>query len=298
MICIIATFFWATTAVLIRYLTDSYQIPPLVLAFWRDLFLSLGLAILFALVKSKRLKLERRHWRFMIAYGFVLAIFNGLWTTSVVLNGAAISTVLAYGSAAYTAILGWRLFGESLNRFKMLAVTLSLLGCVFVSGAYDISMWRLNSAGLITGLISGFTFAAYNLMGKAATQRGINPWTTLVYVFGLAVPFLLFFNLLPLGLPEGMSSTNLLWLGEEWFGWAMLFMLAIGPTVVGYGLFLVSLTSLPASVANLIATLEPAITAILAYLFLGEVFTLPQWIGSVLIVSGVILIRFSEARNV
>ena len=71
--------------------------------------------------------------RFMLVYGLILSLFNSLWTISVAMNGAAVSTVLAYSSAGFTAVLGWRLFGERLGPVKILAVTLSLLGCVFVS---------------------------------------------------------------------------------------------------------------------------------------------------------------------
>jgi len=58
----------------------------------------------------------------------------------------------------------------------------------------------------------------------------------------------------------------------------------------------VSLTYLPASVANLIATLEPSMTAVLAYLFLRETFTTPQLIGSGLIIGGVIILRIGDSR--
>ena len=74
----------------------------------------------------------------------------------------------------------------------------------------------------------------------------------------------------------------------------MLALLAVGPTLGGYGLYTVSLTHLPAATANLIATLEPAMTAGLAFLFLGERLTLPQFLGGSLVLTGVLLLRLSE----
>jgi drug/metabolite transporter (DMT)-like permease len=73
-----------------------------------------------------------------------------------------------------------------------------------------------------------------------------------------------------------------------------LLLLAIGPTLVGYGLYNVSLTYLPSSVANLIVSLEPAFTAILAYFLLGERFTWVQVGGSLMILSGVVFLRIYE----
>jgi drug/metabolite transporter (DMT)-like permease len=257
----------------------------------------MALGLFFLFINRSRLNPGQRNVGFLIFYGFVLSIFNSLWTISVTLNGAAVSTVLAYSSAAITAVLGWRIYGERLGAVKALAVGLSLLGCVFVSGAYSPTAWQLNPLGIITGLLSGLAFAAYSLMGKAAAQRSIYPWTTLFYTFGFAAVFLLLYNLLP-GLVPGQSANDLFWLGSSVAGWLVLIALAVGPTIGGYGLYTVSLTYLPASVANVIATLEPAMTTILAYLLLGERLTLPQLVGSAMIIGGVIILRLNEGRAV
>lgn len=296
LICILGTLIWSFTAIFIRYLTVNYGLPPLVLAFWRDLFVFLILGGVMLLFAPSRLRLSRGQIGFLVFYGLVLSVFNSLWTFSVALNGAAVSTVLAYSSAAFTAVLGWRLFGERLGPVKIVAVSLSLLGCVFVSGAYSPAAWHLNTLGILTGLLSGVAFAAYSLLGKSSSQRQIYPWTALLYTFGFAAVFLLAYNLLPGVIPGGNDPANMLFLGNAWVGWAVLLALAAGPTIGGYGLYTVSLTYLPASVANLIATLEPAMTAGLAYVFLDERLSSPELLGSVFIISGVILLRFGEGR--
>jgi drug/metabolite transporter (DMT)-like permease len=298
LICLIATTLWSTTGVLIRYLTENYHLPSLVLAFWRDLFVALALGIVIGLVSPSRLQVERKNIRFFILYGFILAVFNSLWTVSVAINGAAVATVLAYGSAAFTALLGWQFMNERLSPVKITAVILSLAGCTLVSGAFDPAAWQVNPWGITIGLVSGLAFAVYSLMGKASSNRQIYPWSALLYSFAVAAGFLLLFNLAP----AVVSGTNplpaLSWLGRSAAGWGVLALLAVGPTVGGFGLYTVSLTYLPASVANLIATLEPAMTAILAYLFLGEQLTSPQLTGSGLILAGVILLRALEGRNI
>jgi drug/metabolite transporter (DMT)-like permease len=288
---------WSTTAIIIRYLTVNTAIPALVLAFWRDLFTAGLLALVFVILRPKLLVLGRQHLRFEFLYGLTLALFNSLWTISVVLNGAAVSTVLAYSSAAFTAFFGWWLFQERLGLRKIIAVVLSLVGCVFVSGAYDPGAWQLNSLGVITGLLSGLGMAGYGLMGKVSARREINPWTTLMYTFGFAALILLGFNLLGSRLPGGMASTDFFYLGSELVDWLVLMGLVI-PTIGGYGLYTVSLGYLPVSVANLIATLEPALTAVWAYLLLDERLTTPQIAGSLLIITGVLLLRVNSEEIV
>jgi drug/metabolite transporter (DMT)-like permease len=108
--------------------------PPLVLAFWRDGFVALTLLPVLGLLRPRQLQLKRQYQLYLIVYGLILAIFNSLWTLSVSLNGAAISTVLVYCSAGFTALLGWWLLKERLDWAKLLAVAISLGGCVLVSG--------------------------------------------------------------------------------------------------------------------------------------------------------------------
>ncbi len=285
--------FLSLTAIFIRYLNLNYQLPALILAFWREIFVALILLVGFALFKPANLKGAKAHWGYLLIYGFVLALFNALWTVSVTLNGAAVSTVLCYCSAAFTALLGWLILHEELTMHKILAVILSLAGCAFIVDAFNPAVWKINGLGIITGIVSGLFYAFYSLMGRSASQRGLNPWTTLFYTFMVAAIFMLVFNL-ALGdyLPGGAANpAEMLWLGKSWSGWGILFLLAAGPTLMGYGLYNVSLSHLPSSVANLIVTIEPAFTAITAYFILGERFSTNQILGSVLVMAGVVVIR-------
>ena len=286
----------STTGIFIRYLTQTYQLPALVLAFWRDLFVTFSLLIGLRMLKPTLLRVEGKHLGYLVWYGLVLAIFNSLWTLSVALNGAAVSTVLAYCSAGFTALLGWWLLKERLDWAKLLAVALCLAGCVLVSGALDPAAWRLHLLGILTGVLSGLLYAIYSLMGRSASQRGLNPWSTMLYTFGFAALFLLAFNLLGRGfLPGAITRTaDFLWLGQAWAGWGILFLLAVGPTLAGFGLYNVSLIDLPSSVANLVLTLEPALTSLIAYLLLGERLTWVQVGGSLLILGGVVFLRVYE----
>jgi drug/metabolite transporter (DMT)-like permease len=286
----------STTAIFIRFLTLNYHLPALVLAFWREVIVALTMLVALRLLKPALLRVERSHLRFLVLYGLALAIFNSLWTLSVSLNGAAVSTVLAYCSPGFTALLGWWLLKERLDWAKLLAVILCLGGCVFISGALDPAAWRINLMGIVTGILSGLFYAIYSLMGRSASQRGLNPWTTLVYTFGFAAVFLLAFNLFGQGIIPGAitRTADFVWLGNSWAGWGILLLLAMGPTLAGYGLYNVSLTLLPSSVANLIVSLEPAFTAAIAYFLLGERLTWVQVGGSLMILGGVVFMRIYE----
>ncbi|MCP4363223.1 MAG: DMT family transporter [Chloroflexi bacterium] len=298
-VALISSVLLSTTAVFIRYLTQTYQIEPLVLAFWRILFALLTLVLAMGLLKPALLHVPRAHLSYLSIYGLLLAVFNSLWTLSVARNGAAVATVLVYSSAAFTALLGWWLLNERLDRGKIIVIVLCLGGCVLVSGALNPSVWQTNMLGILVGVLSGLGHAVYSLLGRAASQRGLNPWTTLLYTFTFAAFFLLIINLIPGNLLPGTASqpSDLFVLGRSLVGWGILLLLAAGPTVAGFGLYNVSLSLLPASVVNLLLTTEPVFTAVLAIILLGEQLTMAQLGGSLLIMSGVLFLRITLLKN-
>ncbi|GAB1469316.1 DMT family transporter [Chloroflexota bacterium] len=294
-IALIATVIWSTTGPLISYLSKTYALPSLVLAFWRDLFVAFGMFIGLLVFSRRLFTLDRKHWGFMVWYGISLAIFNSMWTFSVQYNGAAVATVLAFSSPAMTAVLSRLIFKETFNSIKIISIALSFIGTILVAGAVDPAAWKLNPLGIIFGLLTGLMFAVYNLQGKAAGDRQINSWTALLYSFAAASVFLFFFNLgSDLFITKQPAFSNLLWLGNSLPGWGLLFFLGVAPTLGGFGLYTLSIRYLSPTVSNLVATLEPIFTAVWSYLFLSEIMTGIQLGGSLLLLFGVILLRASE----
>jgi DME family drug/metabolite transporter len=289
-IAIIGIIFWSTSGVFISYLLTNYAIPPLLLAFWRDVFVCVALIPALFLIRRPLLQIKTSQIGFYIFYGFILALFNSIWVLSVKANGAAVATVLVYSSAGFTAILAWWLFKEQLGLPKILAIMLSLSGCVMVSNAYSANMWKSNPLGVSTGLLSGLLFAGYTLIGKVAARRKMNPWTSMLYVFAFGAVFIMIFNLFPL-LPGAAGSYKALLPDLPVNGWLVLIILSWVPTLLGYGLYNTSMNYLPASIANLLATSEPAMTAVEAYIFLDERMTMIQIIGSVIILSAVLIVQ-------
>jgi drug/metabolite transporter (DMT)-like permease len=298
LIAFISAFVLAFTSILIRLVSEDYQLPALVIAFWRDCFLVVCSLPFFVLFKPEILRIKKSDLSFLILFGFALAIFNIFWTLSVILTGASVATVLVYSSAGFTAILGWLFLNESLGLNKMIAVLLCLGGCVLVSGATNAESWQTNPIGIVTGILSGLLYAVYSLMGRHGAQKALNPWTILFYSFLFASIILLAINLLPVNFIPGKAdhASDLFLLKNAWQGWMLLLSLAAGPTLIGFGLYNVSLGMLPSSTANLILTTEPVWTTLIAFFLLGERLTLIEISGSALVVGALILLRFRSIK--
>ena len=287
LIALIGTAFWATTGIFIDYLLTHYPIGPLTLAFWRDLMVGIALFVSLRIFQPRALRITRRDVWFFMGYGFVgLAVFNACWTMSVKFNGAAVATVLAYSSPAFTVLLARLVLREALTVRKIIAIGLSLAGCVLVVEAHKPEVWQVNVIGILVGLGTGLAFALFSLAGKWSANRFASPWTVTAYGFLFAA----------LGLMLTQTPQTVLSMGARWEGWLILTVLALGPTILGFGLYTLSLRYLQASVASLIASLEPALTTLMAITILQRPFADVQWGGMGLILLAVVLAQ-TEAKS-
>lgn len=285
-------FFWSWTGIFISYLLKNYALAPMTLAFWRDVIVTLTLIGSFIAFRRSALRIAPHDRKFLFFYGLSLTLMNVTWTWSVALNGAAVSTVMVYASPGITALAARFFFKERFSPIRVAAFVSSLIGCIFVAKATDPAQWNLNAGGILIGVVSAFSFTGYSMLGKVTAHRQINSWTATLGAFSVAT-----MAMLPIALiSTSLSTTNasLLSLGTRWDGWLILIVLAVIPTIGGFGLYTASLGYLPAGTANLLATLEPVLTTIWAYLLLNESLDGGQLIGAALIFGSVIALRLED----
>lgn len=270
------------TSILIKHILVSYPISAVTLAFWRAVIIAVFLLGTVRTTRPEWLELERQDWLFYGAYGLLgVALLHMSWIRSVDLNGAALATVLVYLSPVVVTIASHFLFGEAITWPKRLALVLSLLGVVLVSGAYDLAQVHLQ--GLLIGLISALAYGGYTLFGKEAHRRH-HPWVAMAYAFVVGAILMLFLA----------RRDQLFSLGFNLRGWLLVILLALGPSLSGYSLIIWSLRDLPPGVASLVLPLEIVFTAVVAYFTLGETLTPLQIVGSVLVAASAVLVSWSN----
>ena len=155
------------------------------------------------------------------------------------------------------------------------AVALSLAGCFLVVKAYDAG--DLDTVGVVAAFASMVTFAIYMVGSERAGHR-LEPVTTLFWVFGFATVFW------ALAIPwwsfpwEGLGSArNLLFAAA----------LIVAGTLVPFICIVASLRHIPAPRAAVVATLEPALAAVFAWIFLGEALATAQIAGGAVVLTAV-----------
>ena len=276
---------WGTSGLFVQWVATDTEVTALALAFWRDVTTFILLLAGLALVRPSWLRVRRADLRWLIALGASLGTFHVFWNLAVFLNGVAVATVQQAAMPAIVTVVAWLIWQERLTWSKIVAILLTFLGTVLVSGLDVLGRAELSWGGLLIGLGTPVTYAAWNLFGKKVRER-YNPATALTYAFGFGALVLLPFQFFT-PQPWPPSSSALLWFAG----------LIIVATIVPFTVYLFALGRLPASVATILAMSEIAFVAIYSYVLLDERLTASQILGAILVVSGVLFLSWFRWRS-
>jgi hypothetical protein len=155
------------------------------------------------------------------------------------------------------------------------AVALSLVGCFFVVRAYDAS--SLDTWGLVAAFGAMLTFGIY-MVGSERQGRRHEPVTTLFWAFAFAS---LFWALVTpwWSFPfDGLASTRNALLAAA---------IVVGGTLVPFILMVASLRHIAAPRAAVVATLEPVLAAVFAWLIHDEALAAVQIAGGMAVLAAV-----------
>lgn len=280
LLVIAATLCWSTSGTFIRVILANYAFTAWTLAFWRDLFTFSCFLILALATGPRRLQVARRDMISFAAMGAIsIGIFHVSWAQAVLMVPVAVATVLNYTAPFFVVLFAWVLWHERPNRVQTAALVLAFVGCLLVTGAYDLGNVELNWLGLLIALSTGLTYGTFTIFGKNALKRYV-PFTVMTYAFGFGA-----LTVLLLAPGAIVQSLNL-----PLSAWTSMAALAIISTVSGFSLYSNGLKYLSAASASITATFEPVVAASLAFVVLGEVIGIIQMIGGLLVVGAVMLL--------
>ena len=273
---ITATSFWGASGIFVKLIAANEVVSATVLAFWRDFATFICLLFLGLATIPARIRINRSDWIYMAGMGASLGIFHIFYNLSIILNGAAVTTVQQALMPAIVTAAAWYLWQEAFTGRKLLAIVLAFAGAVLVAGPAEIKSSGFTFHGLLIGFCVPCLYASWNLFGKKVRMQ-YDALVVLIFAFGIASAMLL---PLQFFLPQPWPIQPLTWL---WF--AGLIGLS---TLSAFFLYAVGIGRLQAGLASILLMSEIAFAVFYAYLFLNERLTISQIAGSVLVVCGVL----------
>ncbi len=249
--------------------------PALVIAAGRMVFASILLTPFYLARQTRhRQELTGPKLRLSLLGGLFLAAHFGCWIESLNHTSITSSVVLVAMNPVFVALLAPLLLREKPGWRLYLAIVLGITGALIINRPV------LTSPGNLSGnllALAGALFAAlYVIVG-----RKLRPGLSLVgYVYPVYLVAGLILTVLVLILRYPLSGYS----GRTWL---FIFLLAIGPQIIGHTSFNWALAFLPAPTVALSILGEPVGTTILAMLLLHQFPSIWEISGGLLILTAI-----------
>lgn len=252
--------------------------PASVIAAYRLLFTVIILGIPTMILHRKDFKkLSIREWAYSTLAGFFLAFHFITWFESLKYTSVASSVVLVNLHPLFAMIGVYLIFKERFSILGILGAIIALFGSIII-GWGDFQLGGQVLFGDALAVIGAIFVTGYWLVGQSLRKTlSLLPYTFLVY--GTSTIVLFTYNLI-------FGHSLFQYDSKEW---GIFLALAIIPTIFGHTVFNWAIKYVNTATVSVTVLAEPIGATLLAYIFLQEIVTIPQVIGSLVIFSGIII---------
>lgn len=285
---LIAAVLWGSSGVCAQYIMEQSQMSSQFLTMTRLLFAGLILLMLSFVHGDRifRIMRNRKDALSLLFFTLVGALTVQLsFLMTIEKSNAATATVLQF--LAPTIIVAWfSLVRKSRpGTLVFAAIGTSLAGTFLLVTHGNPTSLSISGGALFWGIVSAFSAAFYTTYPSQLIARyGTLPIVGWSMLIGGAM-------LLPFYAGQGESFTlsgNVVL--------AFFYLVVIG-TSLTFSLYLKGAQMIGGPRASILSCAEPLSSAFLSLLLLGITFTLPDWLGTLLILSSVILISLDSRRR-
>lgn len=283
---IVAGVLWGTSGVFVHYLAP-YGFSALQMTAVRGT-VSFLCMLAFVLLRARE-ALRVRPWELFLLAGCGVSLVGSaaFYYASMQLTSVSTAVVLMYTAPVYVMLVSVSLFKERLTGLKLFSVGCMLLGCVLVSGI--IGGLRVDAVGILLGVLSGISYASYNLLTKFAMRRGCNTLSVTLYsFFFMALVAWAICSPWQMGACVALDPLPVL---------TLCLLLGLVTHVSPYIFYTLALRTLPAGTASALSIVEPMAATVISCIFLGERL---QWIailGILFILTATLLLSRTETKK-
>ena len=282
----------STTKVIIEYGISAEQV-----VFIRSFFAG-TIALTWALISNRKdLKVPKRLIPQIILLGIVgVGMLQWTYSLAVLYLPIGIALLVEYTAVLWVPIIALVFFKEKVKRQIWLGAALVLGGLAVVGEVWDS---QLDPVGVFFGFAAAASLTTYFLTGERI-QRHLP--TNVVMTYGMGISSLIFFisgdfssfSFSALGEPMNLTG-NLS--GFEMPLWFMLVWLGVFGSFLPMALSYLALRHLSATIVGVVATAETVLAGLFALLWLGELITTTQALGSMVVIVGILLAQTARKQK-
>jgi drug/metabolite transporter (DMT)-like permease len=249
-----------------------------------------GLLAFLLLFARARLRVDRRELFFLVAFGITgVAFVQWLYFVAIERLPVGIALLIQFLGPLFVALFARFVYREHIRRRIWIALVFSITGLAVI-----VEVWSglaFSTVGISAALGAAFALAAYILMAERERKHR-DPASLSFYGFLFAALFWAIVQPLwqfPWSVLDDTVSLqgNL----EERSApvWILIGFVVVIGTMITFSLLTGALRHIPATRAAIVATLEPVIATVVAWLWLGESFGAAQLAGGAVVLAGIVL---------
>lgn len=274
----LASSIWGGMYVVVKIVVSV--IPPLELV-WMRYVVAIVALLVIGLITRQKWRIDKRHFFIIIAIGVIgNAVSIVTQETGTMLSSAQMGAIITSSTPAFMVIFARILLKEELTLKKGLSVCLATIGVILIVGVGHVNL--SSKLGGISLLIAALTWALMSVLVKRVPSEYSQ---IVVTTYSILVALIV---LTPFVLPR-LHEISISQLTHPAI-WGGVLYLGIISTACGFLLWNRGLQMLNASSGGLFFFFQPVVGALLGWLILGENIGVTFWIGSILILSGVLFV--------
>ena len=286
LLIILAGTCWGVISIFINYLSDA-GLGEMQISFLRQLFAVLVFALIMLVRDRAKFRIPLKDLGLLMLVGLVNGVmFNFLYFYTIVHSRASIAVVLLYTSPVFVMILARVFFKEKITGLKFIALLLTVIGCVLVTGVIG-EGYTPPPAAILTGVLTGLAYALNNILTSAAVKKN-DPLTVTFYTLFFSFLFLIPFS--------GWNSLTSL-CGANPMILLVAFLMCIVTAVLAQYLFSVGLGLIESGKAAIYGATEPIVGSLVGILIFHEESNFMKIAGIIMVIAAILLIGKNDAEK-
>ncbi len=290
-----AAMLFAVNGTVSKIVLTSSELSGLQLTELRSAGAFLCLAAFIALTTPGRLRIARDELRLLLFYGVVgFAFVQWLYFVAIERLPIGIGLLLEFTAPVLVALWARLVWHEPVRRRVWAALALALAGLCLVTQVWEDV--RLDTVGLVAGIVAAGSLATYFLAGEHATARR-DALSLTCLSLGIAALFLAIVQpwwRFPFDELGRIVSLEGAFDDASAPVWLLCLWVIVPGTVFPFVLSLSALRHLPATRVSIVAMLEVVLGALVAWAWLDETLTSVQLVGGGVVLVGIVLAQTSR----
>lgn len=278
---------WGCIGIFVRRL-NAMGLYSMDIVFLRAVATALAMGVFLLLFNRQMFRIRLKDLWCFIGTGICsIVFFNFCYFKAMTLTSLSVAAVLLYTAPAIVMVLSFFLFGEKFTGRKVLALVMTFVGCVLVTGILT-DGGNVTGMGILTGLGAGLGYALYSIFSRFALERGYHSFTITFYTFLIAIVGAAF-----LADVKGVAAVA----SKDLPTMAFCLSFGIACTVIPYLLYTAGLQYVENGKASIIASIEPVTATILGIVLFAEKMTLTGMAGVVIVIVALAIANKKEEKS-